>query len=66
MSLRDDFSARCLLPALSTHDETVAGWLRDRLSDLGLSSRTDRLANLILTLPGEPDRSSVMVSAYMD
>jgi putative aminopeptidase len=66
MSLRDDLSALCLLPGLSGHEEAVAGWLRDRLSDLGLSSRTDRLGNLILTLPGEPDRPSVMVFAHMD
>ena len=66
MSLRDDLSALCLLPGLSGHEEAVAGWLRDRLSDLGLSSRTDGVGNLILTLPGEPNRPCVMIFAHMD
>jgi putative aminopeptidase FrvX len=66
MSLRDDLTALCLLPGLSGHEEPVAAWLRDRLADLGFSSRTDRLGNLILTLMGDPAVPSVMVFAHMD
>ena len=65
MSLRDDLTALCLLPGLSGHEEPVAAWLRARLADLGCSSRTDRLGNLILTLMGD-GRPSVMVFAHMD
>ncbi|EPX87160.1 Cellulase M/related protein [Rubellimicrobium thermophilum DSM 16684] len=66
MSLRDDLKALCLLPGLAGHEEPVAAWLRDRLSAVGLSTTTDRLGNLILTLPGDPALPSVMVFAHMD
>ncbi|HVG49201.1 MAG TPA: M42 family peptidase, partial [Rubellimicrobium sp.] len=66
MSLRDDLGALCLLPGLSGHEEPVAAWLRDRLGALGLTTRTDRLGNLILTLTGDAGRPSVMVFAHMD
>ena len=49
MSLRDDLTALCLLPGLSGHEEPVAAWLRDRVAGLGLTSRTDRLGNVIVT-----------------
>ena len=66
MNLHDDLTALCLLPGLSGHEEPVAAWLRDRLTELGFSARTDRLGNLILTLMGDADRPSVMVFAHMD
>lgn len=64
--LREDLKALMLIPGLSGHEERVAAWLRARLSDLGLTHRTDRLGNLIATLPGDPAKPSVMVFTHMD
>jgi putative aminopeptidase len=66
MTLRDDVMALMEIPGLSGHEERVAAWLRHRLTDMGISSRTDRLGNLIATLAGDPALPSVMVFAHMD
>ncbi|NAZ35391.1 M20/M25/M40 family metallo-hydrolase [Rubellimicrobium sp. CFH 75288] len=66
MGLREDLSALCLLPGLAGHEEPVAAWLRDRLLSTGLSTRTDRLGNLILTFPGDAAAPTAMVFAHMD
>ena len=55
-----------LIPGLSGHEEKVAAHLRSRLAGMGHSTRTDRLGNLILTVPGDPALPSVMVFAHMD
>lgn len=64
--LRQDLRALMLLPGLSGHEEPVAAYLRAALDGLGLSHRTDRLGNLIVTVPGDPDKPSVMVFTHMD
>lgn len=64
--LREDLKALMLLPGLSGHEERVAAWLRDRLSAIGLAHRTDRMGNLIATIPGDPAKPSVMVFTHMD
>ncbi len=66
MTIRDDLIALMGIPGLSGHEERVAAWLRDRLTGIGIASRTDRLGNLIATLPGDPKAPSVMVFAHMD
>jgi putative aminopeptidase len=66
MTIRDDLIALMGIPGLSGHEERVAAWLRDRLTAIGITSRTDRLGNLIATLPGDPKAPSVMVFAHMD
>ena len=66
MSLRDDLIALCMLPGLSGHEEAVAAWLRERLAELGIPSRSDRLGNLIATLEGDAALPSAMVFAHMD
>ena len=52
MSLRDDLTALCLLPGLSGHEEPVAAWLRERLADLDLTTRTDRAQYFAVVLYG--------------
>lgn len=64
--LRADLGALMLIPGLSGHEERVAAWLRPRLDGLGLANRTDRLGNLICTIPGDPAKPSVMVFTHMD
>jgi putative aminopeptidase len=40
MTIRDDLIALMGIPGLSGHEERVAAWLRDRLTGLGIASRT--------------------------
>jgi putative aminopeptidase FrvX len=54
------------IPGLSGHEERVAAAIRARLDAIGLAHRTDRMGNLIATLPGSPAFPSVMVFAHMD
>lgn len=53
-----------LLPGLAGHEDRVRRRLAKELDALGLSRRTDRLGNLIATLPGEGP--SVMLFAHAD
>lgn len=55
-----------LIPGLSGHEGRVRRYLKGALDDLGLMSRTDRLGNLIATIPGAEDAPSVMLLAHMD
>ena len=64
--LRADTKALMLIPGLSGHEEPVAAWLRAALAAEGLATRTDRLGNLIATLPGDPAKPSVMIFTHMD
>lgn len=64
--LRADLTALMLIPGLSGHEERVAKWLRARLDSLRLTHRTDRLGNLIATIPGDPAKPSVMIFTHMD
>lgn len=64
--LRHDLKALMLIPGLSGHEARVAAWLRLRLDGLGIANRTDRLGNLIGSIPGDPAKPAVMVFAHMD
>ena len=55
-----------MIPGLSGHEDRVRRYIRGRLDDLGINSRTDRLGNLIATIEGEPEAPSVMLFAHMD
>jgi len=55
-----------LIPGLSGHEGRVRRYIKGALDDLGLMSRTDRLGNLIATIPGAEDAPSVMLFAHMD
>jgi putative aminopeptidase FrvX len=64
--LLDLTEALMLIPGLSGHEGRVRRFLRDRLAELGIASRTDVLGNLLATLPGEPGAPSVLLIAHMD
>ncbi|MBI1173595.1 M20/M25/M40 family metallo-hydrolase [bacterium] len=64
--LREDLTALMRIPGLSGQEERVAAWLRARLDGLGLTHRTDRLGNLIATIPGDRSKPSVMIFTHMD
>lgn len=55
-----------LIPGLSGYEERVAGCIAGHLDGLGIAHRSDRLGNLIATLPGDPAVPSVMVFTHMD
>jgi putative aminopeptidase FrvX len=55
-----------LIPGLSGHEGRVRRRLAAELASLGIAARTDRLGNLIATLPGAGEAPSVMLFAHMD
>lgn len=54
------------IPGLSGHEGRVRRYIAAALAELGISSRSDRLGNLIATLPGSKGAPSVMLFAHMD
>lgn len=65
-SLRETLSALMLVPGLSGHEDRIRRAIAERLTALGIGSRSDRLGNLIATLEGDPAAPSVMLFAHMD
>ena len=55
-----------LIPGLSGHEGRVAAAIAAHLDRLGLAHRSDRLGNLVCTIPGDPALPSVMVFTHMD
>ena len=55
-----------LIPGLSGHEDRVRRAITKKLISLGLTTKTDRLGNLMATLAGDPGLPSVMVFAHMD
>jgi putative aminopeptidase FrvX len=55
-----------LIPGLSGHEGRVRRHIAALLKTLGLSTRTDRLGNLIATLDGDHGAPSVMLFTHMD
>ena len=51
---------------LSGHEGPVRRLLAKQLAELGISSHSDRMGNLIATLPGDKSLPSVMLFAHMD
>jgi putative aminopeptidase FrvX len=58
--------ALMLIPGISGHESRVRRRLATELEQLGVASRSDRLGNLIATLPGDDSAPSVMLFAHMD
>jgi putative aminopeptidase len=64
--LRTDLTDLMLTPGLSGHEERVAALIRARLAPHGITTRTDRLGNLIATFPGDAHAPAVMLFTHMD
>jgi putative aminopeptidase FrvX len=64
--LRTDLTDLMMTPGLSGHEERVAALIRARLAADGISSRVDRLGNVICTFEGDPESPSVMLFTHMD
>jgi putative aminopeptidase len=66
MALRDTLRDLMLIPGLSGYEGRVRQYLRAALESLSIATDTDRLGNLIATMPGAGDAPSVMLFAHMD
>ena len=64
--IRDLLAELMLIPGLSGHEGRVASAIAAHLDRMGLAHRSDRLGNLMTTLPGDPALPSVMVFTHMD
>jgi putative aminopeptidase FrvX len=64
--IRDLLKELMLIPGLAGYEERVARAIAAHLDRQGLAHRSDRLGNLVTTLPGDPALPSVMVFAHMD
>ena len=64
--LRTSLCDLMLIPGLSGFEGRVRQKLASELSGLGLTHSTDRMGNLIATMPGVKDAPSVMLFAHMD
>ncbi|MGO4836531.1 M42 family metallopeptidase, partial [Rhizobiaceae sp. 2RAB30] len=64
--LRNLLCEMMMIPGLSGHEGRVRRYLKERLEELGLSTRTDMLGNLIATIDGDPALPSVMLFTHMD
>jgi len=64
--MRDLLTDLMLIPGLSGYEGRVSAAIAAHLDRIGLSRRSDRLGNLIATIPGDPARPSVMVFTHMD
>lgn len=64
--IRELLTELMLIPGLAGHEERVARAVSAHLDRLGLAHRSDRLGNLVSTIPGDPALPSVMVFAHLD
>ncbi len=64
--MRDLLAELMLIPGLSGYEDRVASAIRRHLDRVGLGHRTDRLGNLMTTIPGDAHAPSVMVFTHMD
>jgi putative aminopeptidase FrvX len=64
--IRATLTELMLIPGLSGHEGRVARAIVAHLDRMGLAHRSDRLGNLISTIPGDPALPSVMVFTHMD
>ena len=64
--MRDLLKELMLIPGLAGYEERVARAIAAHLDAMGLEHHSDRLGNLICTLPGDTALHSVMVFAHMD
>jgi len=64
--VRELLAELMVIPGLAGHEEGVASAIAAHLDRLGLEHRSDRLGNLMCSLPGDPEVPSVMVFAHMD
>ena len=67
MSMADELRDLMLVPGLAGHEGRVRRAIRERLPEpLRAESRTDRMGNLVATLPGDETLPTIMLFTHMD
>ncbi len=66
MNLRAVLAELMGIPGLAGHEERVAAAVAAHLDALGLAHRSDRLGNLVVSMPGDPAAPAVLVFAHTD
>ena len=64
--IRDLLIELMLIPGLAGHEGRVATAIAAHLDRMGIAHRSDRLGNLMATLPGDPALPEVMIFTHMD
>jgi putative aminopeptidase FrvX len=64
--LRTSLIDLMMIPGLSGYEGRVRRYLKQGLAALGLPAKTDRMGNLIATIPGREGGPSVMLFTHMD
>lgn len=64
--LKTSLTELMMIPGLSGHEGRVRRYLKQALGAIGLKTKTDRLGNLIATMPGRQGAPSVMLFTHMD
>lgn len=64
--MRELLTELMLIPGLSGYEQRVAATIAAHLDRMGLPHRSDRLGNLMTTLPGDAALPSVMIFTHMD
>ena len=64
--IRETLIELMLIPGLSGYETRVAAAIAAHLDRMGLPHSSDRLGNLICTMPGDPALPSVMIFTHMD
>jgi len=64
--IRETLIELMMVPGLSGHEDRVRRAIQAKLNAIGISSRSDRMGNLIATLEGDASAPSVMLFAHMD
>ena len=64
--IRETLKELMLIPGLSGYETRVAAAIAAHLDRIGLPHRSDRLGNLVCTIPGDPALPVVMIFTHMD
>ena len=65
-NIKADLKNLMATPGLCGHEDRVRRLIKNLIEPLGIPTQTDRLGNLIATLPGDAALPSVMVFTHMD
>ncbi len=64
--IRKSLTELMLIPGLSGHEGRARSYIKKHLTNIGLTTQTDRMGNLIATLEGDTNAPSVMLFTHMD
>lgn len=65
-NIKADLKSLMAIPGLCGYEDRVRKAIKDRIGELGITTKTDLLGNLIASLPEKENAPSVMVFTHMD